>query len=93
MKRIIVNPGEKLSLQYHEHRSEHWVVVKGRAKVTIAAKEEFVGENASIYIPATTPHRLENQDVTPLEVIEVQYGDYLGEDDIVRMEDVYGRTS
>lgn len=93
VKRITVNPGGRLSLQYHEHRSEHWVVVKGRAKVTIATKAEFIDENGSAFIPARAPHRMENCEATPLEVIEVQYGDYLGEDDIVRIEDVYGRVS
>jgi mannose-1-phosphate guanylyltransferase/mannose-6-phosphate isomerase len=93
VKRIIVNPGGKLSLQYHGHRSEHWVVVKGRAKVTIGGKDDFIGENGSAYIPATVPHRMENCEAIPLEIIEVQYGDYLGEDDIARIEDVYGRIS
>ena len=92
-KRIVVNPGGKLSLQYHKHRCEHWVVAKGRAKVTIGEKEQFIDENGSVYIPATVPHRMENCEITPLEIIEVQYGNYLGENDIVRLEDVYGRSS
>jgi mannose-1-phosphate guanylyltransferase / mannose-6-phosphate isomerase len=91
VKRIVVDPGGKLSLQYHEHRSEHWVVVKGRAKITIAAKDGFMDEDGSAFIPATVPHRIENCDTSALEIIEVQYGEYLGEDDIVRMDDIYGR--
>jgi mannose-1-phosphate guanylyltransferase/mannose-6-phosphate isomerase len=92
VKRITVEPGGKLSLQYHQHRSEHWVVVKGRAKVTIATEDSFIDENGSAFIPVTVPHRIENCDETLLEIIEVQYGEYLGEDDIVRIEDVYGRA-
>ncbi|MBU1290939.1 mannose-1-phosphate guanylyltransferase/mannose-6-phosphate isomerase, partial [bacterium] len=91
IKRIAVNPLEKLSLQMHYHRSEHWVVVKGTAKVTIGDKEMFVHENESAYVPKSTLHRLENPCKDLLEIIEVQNGDYVGEDDIVRYEDVYGR--
>ncbi|HWR58079.1 MAG TPA: mannose-1-phosphate guanylyltransferase/mannose-6-phosphate isomerase, partial [Thermodesulfovibrionales bacterium] len=91
IKRIVVNPREKLSFQVHYHRSEHWVVVSGTAKVTIGEKEILVHENESAYVPKSTPHRLENPGKIPLEMIEVQNGEYVGEDDIVRMDDVYGR--
>jgi len=91
IKRITVNPGAKLSLQMHHHRSEHWVVVKGTAKVTCGDKAFLVHENESTYISAGQNHRLENDGVIPLELIEVQNGSYLGEDDIVRLDDVYGR--
>jgi mannose-1-phosphate guanylyltransferase/mannose-6-phosphate isomerase len=91
IKRITVNPGAKLSLQMHHHRSEHWVVVKGTAKVTCGDKVFLVHENESTYISAGQNHRLENDGVIPLELIEVQNGSYLGEDDIVRLDDVYGR--
>ena len=77
----------------HYHRSEHWVVVKGSAKVTIGDKEMFVHENESAYVPKSTLHRLENPGKVPLEIIEVQNGEYLGEDDIVRCEDIYDRIS
>ncbi|WP_456435066.1 mannose-1-phosphate guanylyltransferase/mannose-6-phosphate isomerase [Thermovibrio ammonificans] len=92
IKRITVKPGGKLSYQMHYHRSEHWIVVKGTAKVTIGDQEMFVHENESVFIPKTTPHRLENPGKVPLEVIEVQVGEYLGEDDIVRFQDDYGRA-
>jgi mannose-1-phosphate guanylyltransferase/mannose-6-phosphate isomerase len=91
IKRIVVNPGAKLSLQMHHHRSEHWVVVKGTAKVTIRAKVMYIQENESAYVPKSTPHRLENPGKIPLEIIEVQNGEYVGEDDIVRLDDEYGR--
>jgi len=91
IKRITVNPGESLSLQMHHHRSEHWVVVKGTAKVKIGEKEQFVHENESVYVPKSTVHRLENPGKIPLEIIEVQVGEYVEEDDIKRFEDVYGR--
>jgi mannose-1-phosphate guanylyltransferase/mannose-6-phosphate isomerase len=91
IKRIVVNPEEKLSLQMHYHRSEHWVVVRGAAKVKIGDKEIFIHENESAYVPKSTLHRLENPGKVPLEIIEVQNGEYVGEDDIVRVEDVYGR--
>jgi mannose-1-phosphate guanylyltransferase/mannose-1-phosphate guanylyltransferase/mannose-6-phosphate isomerase len=91
IKRIAVNPGAKLSLQMHHHRHEHWVVVTGTAMVTNGTEEKLLYENQSTYIPAGTRHRLENPGVIPLELIEVQIGSYLGEDDIVRFEDVYGR--
>jgi mannose-1-phosphate guanylyltransferase/mannose-6-phosphate isomerase len=91
IKRVVVNPGERLSLQKHYHRSEHWVVVKGTAKVTIGDREIFTHENESAYVPKSTLHRLENPGKVPLEIIEVQNGEYVGEDDIVRLEDRYGR--
>jgi len=91
IKRITVNPGAKLSLQKHHHRYEHWVVVAGTATVINGDNEICLYENQSTYIPAGTRHRLENPGVIPLELIEVQIGSYLGEDDIVRYEDVYGR--
>ncbi|NPA48990.1 MAG: mannose-1-phosphate guanylyltransferase/mannose-6-phosphate isomerase [Thermodesulfobacteria bacterium] len=91
IKRIVVNPGERLSLQMHYHRSEHWVVVRGTAKVQIGEEEMFLHENESVFVPKSTKHRLENPGKIPLEIIEVQNGEYLGEDDIVRFEDVYGR--
>ncbi|SFE07437.1 mannose-1-phosphate guanylyltransferase/mannose-6-phosphate isomerase [Nitrosomonas sp. Nm166] len=92
VKRIMVKPGGKLSLQMHHHRAEHWVVVSGTAKVTVENKETLFAENQSTYIPLGKPHRLENPGKIPLHLIEVQSGAYLGEDDIVRFEDSYGRT-
>jgi mannose-1-phosphate guanylyltransferase/mannose-6-phosphate isomerase len=92
IKRIVVNPREKLSLQKHYHRSEHWVVVRGTAKVTIGDREVFIHENESAYVPKSTLHKLENPGKVPLEIIEVQNGEYVGEDDIVRVDDMYGRT-
>jgi mannose-1-phosphate guanylyltransferase/mannose-6-phosphate isomerase len=91
VKRILVDPQQTLSLQMHYHRSEHWVVVKGTAKVTIGDTVQMVHENQSVYVPKGTTHRMENPGKVPLELIEVQVGEYLGEDDIVRFEDVYGR--
>lgn len=91
VKRILVDPHQRLSLQWHHHRSEHWVVVRGYAKVTIGDKEQIIEENQSVYVPKKGIHRLENPTDTPIELIEVQVGDYMGEDDIVRIEDVYGR--
>lgn len=91
IKRIVVNPMEKLSLQMHHRRSEHWVVIKGAAKVIIGDKEIHIHENESAYIPKSTLHRLENPGKVLLEIIEVQNGEYVGEDDIVRVEDCYGR--
>ncbi|WP_300088901.1 mannose-1-phosphate guanylyltransferase/mannose-6-phosphate isomerase [uncultured Nitrosomonas sp.] len=91
VKRIVVNPGAALSLQMHHHRAEHWIVVRGTAQVTRADKTFLVSENESTFIPLGTPHRLENPGRVPLEMIEVQSGSYLGEDDIVRFEDKYGR--
>jgi mannose-1-phosphate guanylyltransferase/mannose-6-phosphate isomerase len=92
VKLLHVKPGGKLSMQMHHHRSEHWVVVHGTAKVTVGGEERLVHENQSVYIVATQWHRLENPGKTPLELIEVQLGSYLGEDDIVRSDDVYGRS-
>ncbi len=91
IKRIQVKPHQKLSLQLHYHRSEHWVVVKGTARVTIGNEEQIVHEGESIFVPKSAIHRVENPGKVPLEIIEVQVGEYLGEDDIVRLEDVYGR--
>ncbi len=93
VKRITVNQGEQLSLQMHHHRAEHWIVVKGTAKVTCGSKVYLLTENQSTYIPVGENHRLENPGQIPLEMIEVQSGSYLGEDDIVRFDDIYGRTS
>ena len=92
VKRITVKPGAKLSVQMHLHRAEHWVVVSGTAKVTNGEKTYLVTENQSTFIPIGQVHSLENPGVIPLELIEVQSGSYLGEDDIVRFEDKYGRT-
>lgn len=92
IKKITVNPHQKLSLQMHHHRHEHWVVVKGAALVTNGDKDILLHEDQSTYIPAGNQHRLENPGVIPLELIEVQIGSYLGEDDIVRFEDIYGRN-
>ena len=92
VKRITVKPGEKLSVQMHHHRAEHWIVVSGTAKVTIGEKTILLGENQSTYIPLGEVHALENPGKIPLELIEVQSGSYLGEDDIVRFEDRYGRS-
>jgi mannose-1-phosphate guanylyltransferase/mannose-6-phosphate isomerase len=91
VKRIVVRPGGTLSLQKHHHRAEHWVVVRGTAEVTIGSEVKSIHENESIYIPIGAVHRLANQGKIPLELIEVQTGSYLGEDDIVRIEDVYKR--
>ena len=91
VKRLTVNPGAVLSLQMHHHRAEHWVVVKGTAKVTRGDEEMLLTENQSTYIPLGTTHRLANPGTIPLEIIEVQSGSYLGEDDIVRFEDAYDR--
>jgi mannose-1-phosphate guanylyltransferase/mannose-6-phosphate isomerase len=92
IKRIVVKPGGRLSLQMHYHRSEHWVVVSGMAKVTNGDRELYVNTNESTYIPAGHRHRLENPGLVDLVMIEVQSGDYLDEDDIVRFEDTYGRS-
>lgn len=92
VKRIVVKKGGRLSLQYHNHRAEHWVVVRGTAKVTIGDEIRTLHENESVYIPIGTPHRLENPGKIDLELIEVQTGSYLGEDDIIRIEDDYRRS-
>lgn len=91
VKRIMVKPGASLSLQLHRHRAEHWVVVAGTAQVTIGERVTTLEENQSVYIPIGEKHRLANAGSTPLEIIEVQSGSYLGEDDIVRFDDAYGR--
>jgi mannose-1-phosphate guanylyltransferase / mannose-6-phosphate isomerase len=93
IKRIVVKPGQSLSLQLHHHRSEHWVVVSGTAKVTVGEKTELLSANESTYIPIGETHRLENPGKMDLAMIEVQCGDYVGEDDIVRLTDIYGRAS
>ncbi|MFW1677443.1 mannose-1-phosphate guanylyltransferase/mannose-6-phosphate isomerase [Pontibacter sp. JAM-7] len=91
VKRITVKPGGRLSLQMHHHRAEHWIVVSGTARVTVGDQSEMLTENQSTYIPIGAVHRLENPGKVPLELIEVQSGSYLGEDDIVRLDDQYGR--
>lgn len=93
VKRITVKPGEKLSLQMHHHRAEHWIVVRGTAKVTCGDKTLLLTENQSTFIPLGTTHRLENPGKVDLDIIEVQSGSYLGEDDIVRFDDSYGRSN
>ena len=92
VKLIEVNPGEKLSLQMHHHRSEHWIVVSGTARVEVDNKLEILFENQSTYIPLGKKHRLSNPGKIPLILIEVQSGSYVGEDDIVRFEDQYGEV-
>jgi mannose-1-phosphate guanylyltransferase/mannose-1-phosphate guanylyltransferase/mannose-6-phosphate isomerase len=92
VKRLTVNPGAQLSLQLHYHRAEHWVVVNGTALVTRGDEQVLLRENESMFIPLGTPHRLENPGRVPLNLIEVQSGSYLGEDDIVRLDDTYGRV-
>jgi mannose-1-phosphate guanylyltransferase/mannose-6-phosphate isomerase len=92
VKRIVVNPGAALSLQLHHHRAEHWIVVRGTARVTRGEESFLLTENQSTYVPLGVRHRLENPGRVPLEIIEVQSGPYLGEDDIVRIDDIYGRT-
>ena len=91
VKRIVVNPGAALSLQSHHHRAEHWIVVEGTARVTIDEEVRLVTENQSVYIPLGAVHRMENPGKVPMVLIEVQTGSYLGEDDIIRYEDVYAR--
>jgi mannose-1-phosphate guanylyltransferase/mannose-6-phosphate isomerase len=91
VKRIVVHPGAALSLQSHHHRSEHWIVVQGTAKVTVDDEVKLVSENQSVYIPLAAVHRMENPGKVPMVLIEVQTGSYLGEDDIIRYEDVYAR--
>ena len=87
------SPGAALSLQLHHHRAEHWVVVSGTARITVDDAESLVSEDQSVYIPLGARHRLENPGRIPLELVEVQSGSYLGEDDIVRFEDLYGRLN
>ena len=92
-KNIEVNPGCSLSLQYHYHRSEHWVVVGGTAKVRVGDDERCLYQNESIYVPPTVLHRLSNPGKIPLRIVEVQCGTYLEEDDIIRVDDEYGRIA
>lgn len=92
IKRILVKPGARLSLQTHAHRSEHWVVVKGLAEVTVGDVVQRLGENQSTYIPIGAAHRLVNPGIEPLEIVEVQVGEHLSEDDIVRLDDIYNRA-
>ena len=92
VKRILVNPKSSLSLQMHHHRAEHWVVVRGTAQVTNGEQVTVLHENESTYIPIGAKHRLANPGDVPLEIVEVQSGGYLGEDDIVRFDDDYGRS-
>ena len=92
VKRIVVHPGAALSLQSHHHRSEHWIVVQGTAKVTIDDEVKLVTENQSVYIPLGAVHRMENPGKVEMVLIEVQTGSYLGEDDIIRYEDIYARS-
>jgi len=91
VKHIVVNPGATLSYQYHRHRHEHWVVISGQAEVTIEGIVSRLGPNQSTFIPLGAKHRVHNAGDEPLQLIEVQYGCYTGEDDIVRIDDVYGR--
>ena len=91
VKRLLVRPGHKLSLQFHHHRSENWVVARGEARVTVGEEVTNLKEGEHIFIPKEVVHRLENKGTEDLIVIEVQHGDYLGEDDLVRIEDDYGR--
>lgn len=93
IKRIEVKPGHRLSLQMHHHRSEHWIVVSGTARVVCGEQEILLSNNQSTYVPQCTAHRLENPGVIPLVLIEVQNGEYLGEDDIIRYQDDYARTA
>jgi mannose-1-phosphate guanylyltransferase/mannose-6-phosphate isomerase len=92
VKHIIVKPRGQLSLQLHHHRAEHWIIVQGTAKIRRGDEELMLTEDQSTYIPLGTAHRLENPGKIPLHLIEVQSGSYLGEDDIVRLEDIYGRS-
>jgi mannose-1-phosphate guanylyltransferase/mannose-6-phosphate isomerase len=91
VKRILVHPGAALSLQSHVHRSEHWIVVEGTARVTVGDEVKLLTENQSVYVPVGAIHRLENPGKLPMVMIEVQTGAYVGEDDIIRYDDVYGR--
>jgi mannose-1-phosphate guanylyltransferase/mannose-6-phosphate isomerase len=93
VKRITVAPGGKLSLQYHHHRAEHWIIVSGTARVTRGEEQFLLAENQSVFIAVGQVHRLENPGKLPLVLIEVQTGGYVGEDDIVRLEDIYQRVA
>ncbi len=90
VKKITVLPGKRLSLQQHHHRSEHWIIIAGTATVTIDSVKRVCHENENLYVPKSTPHQLENPGKLPLEIIEVQIGEYTGEDDIIRLEDPMG---
>ncbi|MEK1868104.1 MAG: cupin domain-containing protein, partial [Ensifer adhaerens] len=92
VKRLRVTPGKKISLQKHHHRAEHWIVVRGTAEVTMGGETRLLHENESVFIPQGTVHRLHNPGKIPLELIEVQTGSYLGDDDTVRIEDEFGRN-
>ena len=92
VKRITVKPGGVLSLQQHRHRAEHWIVVQGEAEVTIDGNVSTLKPNQSVYVPLGSVHRLANRGTAPVVLIEVQTGDYLGEDDIIRLEDTYNRA-
>ncbi|MEX2377234.1 MAG: phosphomannose isomerase type II C-terminal cupin domain [Dehalococcoidia bacterium] len=93
VKRLSVKPGQRLSLQWHRHRDEQWVVARGAARVTVGEEEHTLGRGQSMFVARTVVHRIANiSSLEPLDIIEVQTGDYLGEDDIVRVEDDYGRT-
>lgn len=92
VKLISVEPGEQLSLQYHQRRSEYWVVATGRAVIVIGDEEREIGEKQGAFVPQGTRHRISNPGPGPLDIIEVQFGDYFGEDDIVRFADRYGRV-
>lgn len=91
VKRLTVKPGQSTSLQYHEHRSERWIVVQGVATITLGSESHVVGENEWIHIPLKEKHLLSNNGDKVMQLIEVQFGDYLGEDDIIRLEDRYNR--
>jgi mannose-6-phosphate isomerase len=91
VKRITVNPGGKLSYQYHHKRSEHWIIIEGTAHITLEDHEIIKTSGSSIYLPVEAKHRVENKQDIPLVLIEVQVGNYFGEDDIVRIEDIYNR--
>ena len=91
VKRLEIKPGSSLSLQMHHHRTEHWIIVEGIAKVEIDNKKTLLKKNESIYVPQCSKHRLSNPGKNLLTIIEVQNGEYLGEDDIIRFEDIYGR--
>jgi len=93
VKKLIINPHQAISLQIHQYRSEHWIVLQGKAKVTLGRTVSMLKPNESIYVPIGMRHRLENEGDTNLEIIEVQIGSYLGEDDIKRYEDIYVRTT
>ena len=92
IKTLVVDPGQDLSLQFHRHRDEHWMVVAGVGRATLNREQSDLRVGDSLMVPAEMEHRLSNPGTTPFEIVEIQYGDYLGEDDIVRIEDRYGRA-